>query len=205
MEISSYLVLGVLIVISPGADFALVFRNSVSYGRVAGLYTGIGIGLGVTVHIVYSVLGISKILSHNELIFTVVQYAGAGYLIYLGVNGLINAKLVLLSQEGTGQNIKQLRKYIVQGFICNTLNPKTMLFFLSIFTQIISASDDESTLFAIGYGAYLCLLHMVWFCLIALLVTSEQKARLFLKYGHIINRLCGVALVMFGGSLIVIN
>lgn len=205
METFNYVILGMLIVVSPGADFALVFRNSVSYGRVVGLYTGIGIGFGVTVHIVYSVFGISKILSHNETLFSVVQYAGAGYLIYLGVSGLITEKRVLSRKDRANQNIKQVRKYFIQGLICNVLNPKTMLFFLSIFTQIISANNDKLTVFAIGYGAYLCLLHMLWFCLVALLVTSEQKARLILEYGHIINRLCGLALIMFGGSLLLAN
>ena len=158
METFNYVILGMLIVVSPGADFALVFRNSVSYGRVVHIYAGNGIGFGVTVHIVYSVLGISKILSHNETLFSVVQYAGAGYLIYLGVSGLITEKLVLSSKDRANQNIKQVRKYFIQGLICNVLNPKTMLFFLSIFTQIISANNDKLTVFAIGYGAYLCLI-----------------------------------------------
>lgn len=115
MELLSFAVFGLLIVVSPGADFVLVFKNSAIYGRKAGVLTALGIGIGVCVHITYSVIGISHLVSQNAVLFSIVKYVGAAYLIYLGVTGLVSSKLDL-DYEKTNVQPTQTRKYIFQGF-----------------------------------------------------------------------------------------
>lgn len=88
MELISLAILGLLIVISPGADFVLVLKNSLNHGRSAGIWTAIGISLAITIHITYSLLGISYLISQNEMLFNAIRYAGAAYLIYLGIKGI---------------------------------------------------------------------------------------------------------------------
>lgn len=101
MELLSFAVFGLLIVVSPGADFVLVFKNSAIYGRKAGVLTALGIGIGVCVHITYSVIGISHLVSQNAVLFSIVKYVGAAYLIYLGVTGLVSSKLDLDYEKQT--------------------------------------------------------------------------------------------------------
>ncbi|SEG44429.1 LysE family translocator [Vibrio hangzhouensis] len=200
MEIISYAILGLLIVISPGADFVLVFKNSLSSGRKAGLMTGLGIGLGICIHITYSILGISHLLSQNAAIFSMIKYAGSAYLIYLGLSGLFSSKLVIdiENENPTGSSAK---KYFAQGFLCNALNPKTILFFLSVFSQLVSPENDNNLLFVLICGLYITLLHVVWFCFLAFLVTSTKVLSIFQQFGRRINQVCGAGLVTFGVML----
>lgn len=194
MEWFSLAIFGLLIVVSPGADFVLVFKNSSLSGRKAGLLTALGIGLGVCVHITYSMIGISHLVSHNHLMLSIVKYAGAAYLIYLGVSGLMSTRLNLSSEPA---QLNQQGGNLLQGFLCNALNPKTMLFFLSVFSQLLAAPTSNQA-FVAAYGIYLALLHTAWFALVAYLMTSERMAEWLGKFGHRINQTCGLGLITFG-------
>ncbi|MDC0611650.1 LysE family translocator [Vibrio sp.] len=206
MELTSYLILGLLIVISPGADFVLVLKNSLSRGRTAGVLTGIGIGMGVCIHITYSILGISHLLSQNMVIFNIIKYAGSAYLIYLGITGIFGSKNAFDAKPSIAtKETVPLRRYFAQGFLCNMLNPKTMLFFLSVFSQLVSVEGDNSTSFTLLYGVYMSALHIIWFCLVAFLVTSERALAILHKAGHRINQACGFGLIAFGSALSLSN
>ena len=74
--------------VSPGPDFVVACRNSLLYSRTIGIYTAVGFGLGICVHISYAVFGLSWLIANNELIFTVIQYLGAFYLILIGIQSL---------------------------------------------------------------------------------------------------------------------
>ncbi|WP_334020070.1 LysE family translocator [Alteromonas sp. S015] len=204
MEIVSYAVLGLLIVVSPGPDFILVLKNSLCSGRKAGLMTGIGIGLGICIHVSYSILGISHILSHNEAIFSLVKYAGSAYLFYLGLSGLLNSKLTIDIKNEKPVN-SSTKKCFAQGFLCNALNPKTMLFFLSVFSQLVSPESENNLMFVLMCGLYITSLHIIWFCFLAFLVTSIKAFGTFQQFSHIINQACGMGLVIFGVMLFTSN
>lgn len=199
MEILGLAILGLLIVISPGADFVLVLKNSVNLGRKAGVWTAFGISLAICIHIGYSMLGISYLISQNELIFSMVRYTGSAYLIYLGIKGILTANASLEAVESTEKEVKPLQ-YLAQGFLCNVLNPKTMLFFLSIFSQVISPdSDNQHTV--LFYGLYMVLLHALWFSIVAILLTSNALQTRILRMKKRLNQACGVGLVSFGAIL----
>ncbi|WGY45652.1 LysE family translocator [Vibrio sp. ABG19] len=196
MEWFSLAIFGLLIVISPGADFILVFKNSSRYGRKAGLLTALGIGLGVCIHVTYSVIGISHLVSQNEWLLNIVRYTGAAYLIYLGVSSLLSAKFSLPGGQEPGSQ-SRTGGCLLQGLLCNTLNPKTMLFFLSVFSQLISTAPDTPSM-AVVYGAYLALLHIIWFGLMTYLITSARILVWLQHFGHRINQACGFGLITFG-------
>ncbi len=128
MEFVTLALLGVLIVISPGADFVLVLRNSLNQGREAGVYSAIGISMAISIHIAYSMLGISYLISQNEWLFNLVRYLGAAYLVYLGIKGIFSSQPAPNS-ETIQQSEYSMWRFFMQGFLCNLLNPKTMLFF----------------------------------------------------------------------------
>jgi threonine/homoserine/homoserine lactone efflux protein len=115
-----------LVMVSPGPDMILVLRNTLLGGRGAGLRTSGGILAGNLVHITYCVVGIGWLISQSILAFTVLKYAGAAYLIYLGIMSFRAGTTTLdtSSVEGRRRN----RSWFVQGFVNNLLNPKSTLF-----------------------------------------------------------------------------
>lgn len=189
--------LGVLIVISPGADFVLVLKNSMTQGRRAGIWTAIGISLAISIHIGYSLMGMRYLISHNEWLYRIIQYAGAVYLIYLGVKGIFFTR-----QETSDINDSPgvSSRHFWQGFLCNVLNPKTMLFFISIFSQVV-APEGESNVSAYLYGGYMVLLHALWFILVAFLITSIRLQKRLSRAKKRLNQICGIGLLTFGLAL----
>ncbi|CAH0530891.1 Threonine efflux protein [Allocatenococcus thiocycli] len=199
MELFSLALLGILIVISPGADFVLVLKNSINQGRRAGIWSAVGISLAISIHISYSLFGISYLISQNEWLFSMIRYLGAAYLVYLGLKGLFASP----SQQAEGQAAHEGApdwQFFFQGFLCNVLNPKTMLFFLSIFSQVINPEADNQNN-ALIYGAYMIALHGIWFSMVAVLFTSPYLQTLLLKVKHRLNQACGAGLILFGAIL----
>ncbi|MFM2480961.1 LysE family translocator [Celerinatantimonas sp. YJH-8] len=196
MAFASFALFGLLIVISPGADFLLVFRNSVRYGRRAGLFTALGIALSVTIHVSYSITGMSQLISQTPQLFTLIRYVGAAYLIYLGIRSFIGAKLTLPDLKETQQRYHALQM-LRQGFLCNLLNPKTIIFFISVFAQLMAAHPEQLPLVAL-YGIYIALLHGLWFALLALGLTAAKLVAWIERFNRQLNQLCGLGLMSFG-------
>ena len=199
MDVISLALLGVLIVIIPGADFVLVLKNSLNLGRKAGILTAIGISLAIGVHIGYSLLGISYLISQNEWLYRLVRYAGAAYLVYLGIKSVFGVGSPPDAETSSRKAIKTWH-YLLQGFLCNVLNPKTMLFFLSVFSQVISPDVGNSHL-TLFYGGYMVLLHGLWFCAVAILFTSHVLQARLSTVKTALNKICGTGLVVFGTLL----
>ncbi|WP_076410534.1 LysE family translocator [Shewanella sp. UCD-KL12] len=201
MEWISMAILGLLIVISPGADFVLVLRNSLNHGRNIGLWTALGVSLAITVHIGYSMMGIGYLISQNDLLFNLIRYAGAGYLIFLGIKGLMTANQETASlpsnKESEVKSGSTSMAAIGQGFLCNLLNPKTMLFFLSIFSQLLTP-EPSSQMTALIYGGYMIAIHAAWFALVAVIFTSKKLQQHLNRMKQRINQACGAGLVIFG-------
>lgn len=200
MEIFSLALLGILIVVSPGADFVLVLKNSLNQGRQAGIYSAIGISLAISIHIAYSMLGISYLISQNEWLFSLIRYLGAAYLVYLGLKGIFSSSHQPENNAPQYTATQQVWPFFLQGFLCNVLNPKTMLFFLSIFSQVIDP-DSATQHLALMYGGYMIVLHGIWFSIVAVLFTSPKLQALLLGVKHRLNQACGIGLVLFGTIL----
>lgn len=185
----------VLAVISPGADFAMVTRSSYAQGRKAGLAAAVGIALGVQVHVLYTVLGIAVIISQSPVLFMTMKVLGAGYLIYLGYQSLTNtARISLddLAQVGQVSVLKALRT----GFLTNALNPKTMLFVVSAYTQVVQPGSPMALDFA--YGAFMSFAHWVWFSLVAVFFSSAVLRKAMIERQIMVDRVIGVALIGLG-------
>jgi RhtB (resistance to homoserine/threonine) family protein len=189
-----------LAVASPGPDFAIVVRESVAFGRRAGMFTALGVGTGIFVHVAYSLLGIGLIVSQSIVLFNALKWLAAAYLLYIGIRALRAkpadpARAELSLEEGA----RSPRAAFVTGFVTNGLNPKATLFFLSLFTVVI----DPHTPLAIqtGYGIYLALATALWFCLVAMLFSQQRVRAGFARLGHWFDRLMGAVLVGIGVKL----
>ena len=133
-----------LVMVTPGPDMVLVLRNTFAGGRGAGLQTSVGILSGNLVHITYCMLGIGLIISQSILAFTMIKYAGAAYLIYLGVMSFRSGSETLDTNDI--ERRRPNRTWFVQGFVNNLLNPKGALFYLGMFTMVITPETSASTL-----------------------------------------------------------
>ena len=142
----------VLAVISPGADFAMVTRSSYAFGRRAGLMAALGIACGVQVHVLYTVLGIALIISQSPLLFLAMKALGAGYLIYLGYKSFTNTQRIALGDDDGASRLGVFAA-LRSGFLTNALNPKTMLFVVSAYTQVVQPDSSLATDF--GYGFFM--------------------------------------------------
>ena len=129
----------VLAVISPGPDFAMVTRASYAFGRRSGLSAALGIACGVQVHVLYTVLGVSLLVQHSPTLFLAMKVLGAGYLIYLGYSSLTNTSRLSLE----GQSGSKARGTFLSGFLTNALNPKTLLFVVSAYTQVVGPDSSR--------------------------------------------------------------
>ena len=189
-----------LAVASPGPDFAIVVRESVGFGRRAGIYTALGVGVGIFVHVAYSLLGIGLIVSQSIVLFNALKWLAAAYLLYIGINALRAkpadpASLDLDKPAGE----RSARGAFVTGFVTNGLNPKATLFFLSLFTVVIN--PHTPLLVQAGYGVYLAAATALWFCLVAMLFSQQRVRAGFARLGHWFDRLMGVVLVGLGIKL----
>lgn len=185
---------------SPGPDFAVVLRQSLRHGRATGIWTSVGIGCGLSIHITYSLLGLGLVLSQSASVLSVVKWLGAAYLAWIGVQALRarpregDVDLVAATQAPTA------RAAWMTGFLVNLLNPKAALFFISLFPLAVSATTPR--LIQIGYGLWMCLTTIAWFTIVATVFTREQVRRSFLRHGHWIDRALGAVFLGFAASLL---
>ena len=170
----------ILAVISPGADFAMVTRNSMMRSRRAGMLTSVGISLGVLVHVAYSMAGIGLLISRSILLFSAIKFAGAAYLIWLGI-GMLRSRKLDPQKVVTAPQLSDWQALRI-GFQTNALNPKTTLFVVALFTQVIS--PDTAPLTQLGYG-----------------LSSEAARGFVARSRHLIERAIGGVLVALGLGL----
>jgi threonine/homoserine/homoserine lactone efflux protein len=191
-------VITVLAVISPGADFAMTVRNSCLYGRTAGLLAAVGISLGVLVHVTYTMLGVGLVLSKSPVALTVMKVVGAAYLVYIGYKTFVSRiEPVDLASQAPASRASALRT----GFLTNALNPKTMLFVVSTYTQVVGPGTAIAE--QLGYGLFMSLAHLVWFALTAFFFSDERIRGRLLRRQAVMNRSIGAILVALGVTLIV--
>ena len=190
-------VVHMLALISAGPDFALITRQSLVYSRRTGVYTAIGIGLGILVHVTYSIVGIGYIIAQSMVAFTVVKLVGAIYLIFIGWKALKSKPSAgedHLSVEK--QNELSSRTALWMGFLTNALNAKASLFFLGLFTQVIRPETPLS--WQLVYGFQMSLMTMAWFSFVTLVFTQPWFKNRVLAYRHWLDRAFGAILIALG-------
>jgi threonine efflux protein len=179
---------------SPGPDFAFVTRQSLVHGRKAGLLASVGIALGLAIHIAYSAAGLAAVIAHSVEWMFVIKIVGGAYLIYLGVGGLRSRPGALDANATTVQD--SALRLITGGFLCNAFNPKAPIYFLALFTVVLSPDLPAPTLLA--YGAWLVVLQWLWFSLVATVFAHGWVRGRLLAVRHGIDKVFGVAMIALG-------
>jgi Putative threonine efflux protein len=190
-------VIHLLAAASPGPDFALVSRQALLQGRRAGLWVSLGIALGLGIHITYSAAGLATLITHSTMWMSAIKLIGGSYLLYLGYQGIrAKAQSGVIANEPAVIMDVATHRLIGKGFLCNALNPKAPIYFLSLFTIVLSPNLPASTL--VIYGVWIMLLQLFWFSFITLFFSQPTIRRRFLAISHWIDRVFGVAMVGLG-------
>ena len=200
LDFSKVALAHLLAVASPGPDFAIVLKQSLAHGRRTAIWTSLGVGTAILLHVTYSVLGLGLLLRSSVLWFSVAKYAGAAYIAWLGVQGL-RAKprsAAVIAGEDAAPT-PTTHGAFATGFLTNALNPKVTLFFISLFVLVVSPATPK--LIQAGYGLWMALATMGWFSLVSVVFTRDDVRRRFLRHGHWIDRALGVVFLAFAVSL----
>lgn len=189
-------VIHLLALISPGPDFIMCVRNSLTYSRRTGIFTAVGFGGGIAVHIIYCLAGLALIISKSIVIFSVIKFLGAGYLIYIGVKSVLSKSSALeIGEQHKKQDISALAAVKI-GFLTNVLNPKATLFFLSLFTLVISPNTPFPVM--LFMGAIMVVQTILWFSLVATLLSHKKVRAVFEKFQGAFNKTLGGLLIALG-------
>jgi len=188
-------------VASPGADFAIVIKNTLRCGKTTGLATAFGIGLGILVHMAYTLFGVAIILARSEWMFAIIKYAGAAYLLWFAYRSFQSRKIDKSPIDTSSHIELNLLQAIRQGFVVNVLNPKVTLFFVALFTNIVSPSTP--LWIQVGYGLWLSIYTMLWFALVAWGFSRKLVLIWYQQHGHYIDWAMGVVLLGISVRLIV--
>lgn len=182
-------------VVSPGPDFAIVLKQGLQKGLQAALWTSLGIGTGILLHVSYSILGISIIIKTTPWLYQALLFIAAAYFIWIGVSAL-KSKSQAQNQDNnsdSGQTRGLWYKAFSLGFIVNGLNPKATLFFLALFTAAIPAETPLNT--QVFYGVYLACATAIWFCFLSFITTISSIRIAYQQHGHWFDRLMGFVLI----------
>ena len=185
-----------LVMISPGPDMVIVMRNTIVGGRAGGLQSSLGVLAGNMVHITYCAIGIGWLISESILAFNILKYAGAAYLIYIGVMSF-RARDMALSAETKAELQKNAGKsWFLQGFLNNILNPKGTLFYLGVFTMVITPETSTATTLLL---VLIMMSVSALFWLFFVFTLDSTIVRNVLERGQkIVNRVFGGLLIFLG-------
>ncbi len=185
-----------LCMLSPGPDMALVMRNTLAGDRASGLSTSLGVLTGNLVHVGYCALGIGVLIAHSVVAYSVLKFAGAAYLIFLGISGLRGAHASAEADPAAPAPRRRTSSSFLQGLLNNLLNPKGALFYLGVFTQVITPGmAPERALLLIG--AMVATSALFWVAFVATLHLPPVRA-LLARSRVAVERTFGALLILLG-------
>ncbi len=150
-----FLTASLALIVAPGPDNILVLTRGVTQGRGAALVSAAGASVGLVVHSVFAAVGLSALLQQSATAFSVVKYAGAAYLIYLGIKALLDRESFAVAGETAPA---RLGSVFIQGVASNVLNPKVALFFLAFLPQFADPIAGGVALQLLVFGLTFALL-----------------------------------------------
>ena len=181
---------------SPGPSLAVVLRNTISGGRLQGVMTGVGHGLGFGMYALLAVTGLSALLIAHESFFLFLQWSGALVLLWLSYN-----MLTYIPSNGNDDHSIDNRRGFIEGFLISFLNPKILVFLVAVFSQFIDPqmSQSERILMAILAG----LIDTAWYVLVAAILAGTPLIDFFRSNSLIIDRVIGLVLSLLALALVV--
>lgn len=198
IHFETFLLTGILLNLTPGNDTIFILTRSIGHGKKAGIISVLGIATGSIIHTILAAFGLSIIIAKSILLFSIIKYAGAAYLFYLGYkmlaeNGRLNTDII--TKKASVNYLKIYRDAIVT----NVLNPKVALFFIAFLPQFIDVTLKNTLLPFFVLGITFITTGTIW-CMILAFFASAIFARLKnnKKVSYYINKICGITLIALG-------
>jgi threonine/homoserine/homoserine lactone efflux protein len=185
-----------LAVMSPGPDFIVAVKNSLSYSRKTGIWTALWFALGISVHMMYCIAWIAILISQSIIIFSIIKLLWAGYLIYIWVMSLLSKSSHIDIGKNTHKTDISPTQAVKIWFFTNILNPKVTLFFLSLFTFVISPDTPVMILWIISF--VMIINTFLWFSLVSIFLTQKKIRTIFERYIWVFNKIFWVLLIGIG-------
>lgn len=198
--IGTVTIIHLLAAMSPGPDFFMAVRNSLMYSRKTGIWTAVGFGLGIGIHILYSILGLALLISKSVILFNLIKTLGAFYLMYLGVKSFFSKKSSISLNGVEKEHDISPFQAIKTGFLTNVLNPKATLFFLSLFTLVIGPDTPGHVLLFVSF--IMMVNTFLWFALVSVFFTQKHVRRIYERFQNIFNKIFGGVLILIGIKLL---
>jgi threonine/homoserine/homoserine lactone efflux protein len=198
----AFLLVSLVVIVTPGQDTALTIRNTLFGGRAAGVATAVGVGCGQLVWTVAASAGITALLVASEPVFTAVRVAGAVYLVYLGAStlwGSWRGEASFVRHNGRAGHVAAhtTRRAFRQGLLSNLGNPKMVIFFSSLLPQFAPASGP-TFLSMIGLGLVFCSMTIAWLGAYAWLIARIGGVLQRTGFRRLLDTVTGVILVGLG-------
>ena len=198
LHFETFLLTGILLNITPGNDTIFILSRSIAQGRKAGIVSALGIGTGSIVHTLLAAFGLSLIIAESILIFNMIKYAGAAYIIYIGWKMLFGKSQMNTDLPASNKSANYVKIYR-DGIITNVLNPKVALFFIAFLPQFIDPNLRNTMLPFLTLGITFITTGTVW-CLILAVFASAFFIKLKdnKRISVYINKFCGITLIGLG-------
>jgi threonine/homoserine/homoserine lactone efflux protein len=196
----SFVVICIMGALSPGPSLALVIKNTLAGGTPQGYATAISHGLGVALYAAITATGIAVIIVKSPLIFSVIQYAGAAFLLYLGIKSLLSKKNNEVFSEDNTANKSQVNGWR-DGFLIAFLNPKLAIFFLALFSQFLGeeASSEQKMIMTATVGS----IDALWYCLVTFTLSRGNIISKLRENSHIVDKVTGSFLILLAARIVI--
>ena len=198
LHFETFLIAGILLNLTPGNDTLFILSKSIAQGRKAGTLSVLGIATGSLIHTTLAALGLSIIIAKSVLAFTIVKYAGAVYLLYIGVRMFADRSKLDANISMSGKKIDAVKLYR-DAVLTNVLNPKVAMFFIAFLPQFIDPGYQNSILPFMLLGITFTITGTIW-CLVLANFASYlfSKLRSHQKLSSYLNKICGAVLIALG-------
>jgi threonine/homoserine/homoserine lactone efflux protein len=193
-----FLATAIVLVITPGQDTFFILGRSLSGGRAAGIAAALGISAGSVLHTFAAALGLSALLATSPYAFMTVKFAGAAYLVYIGVRSLLSRSNGLPG-TGAAKNSDGRWSAFRSGIISNLLNPKVALFFLALLPQFIDPASSHKVSAFLALGLSFVTLGIIWCTVLAIGADGLRGA--FLRrpsMATVLDKIAGAMFIALG-------
>lgn len=212
--LGSIAIIHIIALASPGPDFAIMLKVSRHQTRAVAMMTALGIAAAILAHTVASLTGLSLLIHTTPWLFVAVQALGASYLGYMGMGALMSVRkqfllrrALPLSAESAPKDMPQNAEPMLStakgfrlGLYTNLLNPKALVFFLTLFSAMVGPEVGGPT--RIALLVLMFTLSFAWFGLLAVLLTKSSSQRALVRMGPVIDLLTGVLFLMVSVAIL---
>lgn len=185
--------------LSPGPSLALVIKNTLSGGHSQGYATAISHGLGVALYAAITATGIGIIIIQSPILYAIIKYSGAAFLLYLGIKSLLSKKANLSLSEDQQLNKNKVNGWR-DGFLVAFLNPKLAIFFLALFSQFVdaNASWQQNAIMTATVG----IIDGTWYCLVTYTISRGAIINTLRTNSHIVDKIAGSFLILLAARVV---